>query len=303
MERSDAKRLDRRQDGFGTRWFDPKGGRIEVLDVSPVLSTPENEQIIRNRMTEVAGHGLPALAPVRRVERNAQTLSVVTATPAGVPLAELLAAAEFGLVDLSDDAAFAVARSLVARVGALHALPGAPMHGALTAAHVIVQRDGTVVLTGWTFANALSSLERSRTQFWNEFGLVMPPSNQVDQQSDVAQLGFLVLALLLRRVPCGRGVEVSLADLVEGASAGEVAVASTDEALRAWLSSALHLGGPPFANAAEAGLVFAGISVDVERDGSARPSLDVVVRQMCGELPLPPIVAGGAEARALAAAG
>ena len=127
MERSDAKRLDRRQDGFGTRWFNPKGGRIEVLDVSPALSTTEHEQLIRSRMTEVAGHSLQALAPVRRVERNAQTLSVVTATPAGVPLAELLAAAEFGLIDLSDDAAFAVARSLVARVGSLHALPGA--HG------------------------------------------------------------------------------------------------------------------------------------------------------------------------------
>lgn len=304
MERSDSKRLDRRVDGFGTRWFDPQGGRIEVLDLASALSTPDMEQAIRARLATVAGYSLPVLAPVRRVERNAQTLSVVTATPVGVPLSELLAAAEFDLLDLPDETVFAAARAIVNRVAALHALPAPFVHGALGAAHVLLQVDGSVVFTGWAFSDALAQLGRSRADYWSEFGLVMPLADAaaVDQRSDVTQLGFLVLSLLLRRVPCGRGDADALDALIEDAAATQGLDDAIVRPLHEWLANALQLGDAPFPSAVAAGAAFEAIPFEPDRRGAAGAGLALVVRQMCGDVPMPPIGARRDERTVLAAA-
>jgi hypothetical protein len=290
----DSKRLDRRQDGFGTRWFDPRGGRIEVLDVTPVLATPQLETSIRARVAYLGGQNAPSLAPVRRLERNAQALSVVTATPVGVTLAELLAATEFGIVDLSDHAACTVAAAMVKTVADLHALSGAPYHGSLGAAHVVVQRDGTVVLTGWAFADAMATLQKTREQLWKEFCLPTPPAAdlpQFDHRSDLMQMGCLVLSLLLRRIVCGDEFPGKLGDLIGQASAGELAAASTDESLRTWLGHALQLDArQSFGDAVEAGKAFSEIAFSEDPPSGARQTLDEAVRQLCGELPPRPFV-------------
>lgn len=283
MERSDPKRLDRRLDGFGTRWFDPKGGRIEVLDLAPALSTPEMEQSIRARVAALPGPGVQALAPVRRVERNGATLSVVTATPVGVPLAELLAAAEFGLVDMSSDAAFAIASAMVSRLSDVHDRPGGMAHGALSPAHVIVQRDGGVTFTGWSLADALALLERSRPFLWNEFGLLPSPAGTglPGRRADVVQLGLLVLAVLLRRVPSGDDVPETLGSLIDDVAAG-----GADDQVRRWLRAALQLATPAFADAGDASRSWDDV-LDAAGRPAGRADVDVLVRQMCGELPLP----------------
>ena len=295
MDARESKRLDRRQDGFGTRWFDPKGGRIEVLDLTPVLATAQLETSIRARVAYLGGQSPPSLAPVRRLERNAQTFSVVTATPVGVTLAELLAATEFGIVDISDHAAFTVAAGLVKAVADLHAQPGAPYHGSLGPAHVVAERDGKVALTGWAFADAMATLQKTREQLWKEFCLPMPPAAdlpQFDQRADVMQMGCLVLALLLRRVLCGDEFPKDLAELVAKASAGELAVDSTDGALRTWLELALQTDARrSFANAVDAAAAFSAIDLSTDAPSGGRQTLDEAVRQLCGELPPRPLVA------------
>jgi hypothetical protein len=306
MESRESKRLDRRQDGFGTRWFDPKGGRIEVLDVTPVLATPQLETSIRARVAYLGGQNPPSLAPVRRMERNAQALSVVTATPVGVPLAELLAATEFGIVDLSDHAAFAVAAALIKAVADLHALPGSPYHGSIGPAHVIVQRDGTVVLTGWAFADALATLEKTREQLWREFCLPMPASASLptfDHRADVTQMGCLVLSLLMRRVVCGEEFPKKMVDLVGEASLGELALEPTDELLRLWLQHALQMDAKEsFDDAVEAAVAFSEIKVSDEAPGGGRQTIDEAVRQLCGELPPRPLLPLGESANDMFAA-
>jgi hypothetical protein len=303
MDGRESKRLDRRQDGFGTRWFDPKGGRIEVLDVTPALATPQLETSIRARVAYLGGQNAPSLAPVRRLERNAQALSVVTATPVGVTLAELLASSEFGLVDLSDHAVMAVITGLVKAVGDLHALSGSPHHGSIGPAHVIVQRDGTVTLTGWAFSDALATLEKTREQLWREFGLPMPPAAnlpQFDHRADVMQMGCLVISLLMRRVVCGEEFPRKLSDFVNEASAGQLAADSTDDALRGWLHHVLQLDPrKSFADAAEAARAFAEIAFSSEPPSGSRQTLDEAVRQLCGELPPRPFAPIGESAEAM----
>src|SRR5215216_4718701 len=92
------------QDGFGTRRIeqDPQAGRVEVLQVAAALSRPAAEQGIRARAARFTHGKTPALATVHRIGRGGNSLSVTTAIPAGVTLADLLGALEFGTVSLPD---------------------------------------------------------------------------------------------------------------------------------------------------------------------------------------------------------
>ena len=141
-----ALHLDTRRDGFGVRRFDqdPQAGRVEVLDLSPELATPASEQAIRTRAARFGK--APMLATIHRIARVGDTLSVTSAAPAGVTLADVLAALEFGTVSLSEQGILELAAATIRAVAAMHELPGAPAHGALSPAHVLFCRDGGVLL-------------------------------------------------------------------------------------------------------------------------------------------------------------
>jgi hypothetical protein len=255
--------LDRRLDGFGTRWFDPKGGRVEVLDLVPALSTPEAECAIRARMMRVADLTGTPLATARRLERLSTGLSVVTAVPIGVRLCDLLACFESGVTDLPQDALVELAGSIVHAVKAVHELPAAFSHGALSAAHVLISCDGRIVLLGAIFADALAALERSRAELWRDFGVAMAASAgppRCDRRSDVTALGVLVLALLLRRALRPDEYPRHTSDVIEAAAAGDT---SLGPALRGWLRRAVQLDErTAFATAVDAAKAFDEIGRD-----------------------------------------
>src|SRR5688572_1521970 len=108
----DAQDLGAREDGCGTRRLadDRDAGRVEVLALSPGLSTPAAEQAIRARAARLADIRGSGVAAIDGISRSAQGLSVTTALPEGITLADVLAALEFGTVKLADD-------GLVAGVG------------------------------------------------------------------------------------------------------------------------------------------------------------------------------------------
>ena len=279
-----------RDDGFGTRRLmeDPALGAIEVLDLIPLLATAEAEAAIRARVAQLEGFGAPLLAPVYRVERNGAALRLVSAAMDGVPLCEMLAALEFGTLTLSDEAALELASVTVRAVGALHDILGPLSHGSLNPAHVVFQRDGSVVLTDSVFGDALQSLELNREELWRRFSLAMPAAAaapRFDRRADVTQLGSIVLAILMRRTLLAHEYPRSVGDLVMTASADSGTAPAGTPRMRMWLQQALQLQPRAvFTSASDAAQMFAEVMANMRpqhRNGPA--ALQAAIRGLLGE--------------------
>lgn len=272
-----------RQDGFGVRRFeqDPEAGRVEVLDLSPLLATAAAEQAIRARAARFAAdsHAI-MLAPAVRIRRAGVSLSVTTVAPDAVTLADFLSALEFGTIALPAEAVLTLAGDVVCAVAAMHDLTGAPAHGALCPEHVLLRRDGGVLLTGTLFGDALQLLQLNREQLWRTFGVALPPSASLprfDQRTDVTELGALILAILLRRPLASAEYPRGIDDLVNAATA----TGACASALRNWLRHALLLHAKSmFASAADAARGFDEIVGQAESRRSGAHALYAAVRDV-----------------------
>ena len=279
---------DIRRDGYGTRRIeqDPRCGRVEVLDVSAALATPAAEQAIRTRAGRFTDGKAPMLATIHRIARHGNTLSVTTAAPEGVTLEDVLGALEFGTVSMSDQAILELASAATRAVGAMHELPGSLAHGALTPAHVVFPQTGGVLLTGALFADALQALQHNREQIWREFAVALPPSASLprfDQRADVAQLGALVLAILLRRALTCEEYPRGIAELVNIATAKVDASAASASALRMWLQHALQLQTKAtFGSAVDAARAFGDIVPEASGRRAGPSASQAAIRELCG---------------------
>ena len=131
-----------------------------------------------------------------------ETLSIFSEAPDGVPLSELLAGLEFKTISLSSEELLELSSSIVTALATMHECLPTIAHGAVTPAHIVLQRDGSVVLTGAVFVDALQALQRSREHLWRDFGIALPMSASAarfDQRGDVSQLGAVVLAIMQGR--------------------------------------------------------------------------------------------------------
>jgi len=280
---------DARRDGYGSGRIehDSRSGRVEELDVSPVLATPAAEQAIRSRAARFTDGKAPMLATIYRIARAGDTLSVTTAAPDGVTLEDVLGALESGTVSMSDEGIVELATLTIRAVAAMHDLPGALTHGALNPAHILFRRDGSVLLTGAVFADALQGLQHNREQLWREFGVALPPSAglpRFDQRADVAQLGALVLAIFLRRTLTSAEYPRGIADLI-GTATEKVAVSGfSASALRIWLQQALQLHTKAtLSSAVDAAHAFPEVPSNASGRRAGAQALQAVIRQLCGD--------------------
>ena len=296
-----------RQDGFGARCVvsDARLGRVERLDLAPALSTSASEQAIRARAAHLSNVAESPLGRVLRIERKGDGLSVLSAAPDGVPLSDLLAALEFKTVTLSGEELLELAASVVSAVATMHERLPSLAHGALTPAHLVVQRDGSTILTGAVYGDALQALQRNREHLWREFGVALPAAASLprfDQRGDVTQLGAVVLAIALRRSLRRDEYPRGTSDLAMSATVS--ANAAVDSKLRAWLQDALLLHGRVvFASAVEAARAFGDI-LPVPGDTVGALVLQTVVRQLCGgpeasPVPVPSVTAPATSLRSL----
>jgi hypothetical protein len=274
-----------REDGFGVRRIvdDPRLGLVERLELAPALSSWASEQAIRARASHLASVYADAFGRVLRIERSGEALAIVSAIPDGIPLSDVLAALEFNTVTLSGEELLALARSVVDAVAAIHDRLGPRAHGALTPAHIVIQRDGSTILTGAVFAEALHSLERNREALWREFGLALPSSAslpRLDQRGDVTQLGAVVLAIAVRRTLRRDEYPRGVIDVVS-----EVALSddtTRNASVRGWLQDTLQLHGRVvFSSAVDAAEAFRDI-VPSGRDEVTTLALQTALRQLCG---------------------
>jgi hypothetical protein len=278
-----------RQDGFGARSLaiDAQHGRIERIDLTPALASPASEQAIRARAAHHNSLENNPLGRVLRILRNGEALSIFSEAPDGVSLSELLAGLEFKTISLSGQELLELASSIVTAVATMHERMPTIAHGALTPAHIVLRRDGTIVLTGAVFVDALQALQRSREHLWRDFGIALPTSataSRFDQRGDVTQLGAVVLAIMqgrsLRRDEYPKGTR----DMAMSVSVTGNPV--TDSKLRTWLQDALQLHGRvTFSSAIDAARALDDVlPVAAERTLGAL-ALQNAICQLCGESP------------------
>jgi hypothetical protein len=276
------------QDGFGARslLLDPQHGRIERLDLVPELASPASEQAIRAR----AGYhnsleDNPLGRVVVRITRTGDALSVFSVAPDGVTLSELLAALEFNTISLCGEELLELASSIVTALATMHERMQGIAHGALTPAHIVLQRDGSTALTGAVFVDALQALQRSREHLWRDFGIALPTSASAprfDQRSDVTQLGAVVLAITQRRSLRRDEYPKDTPDIAMSVSVTDNPVA--DSKLRAWLQDALQLHGRvSFASAVDAARAFHDVLPAAEERTLGARALQAAIRQLCGD--------------------
>ncbi len=275
------------EDGFGTRSvvLDPQFGRLERLDLTPSLASPASEQAIRARSAYHNSVEDNPTARVTRISRVADGLSLFTVTPDGVPLSELLAGLEFKTISLSGGELLEVAASIVTAVATMHKGMRGVAHGALTPAHIVVQRDGAAILTGAVYGDALQALELNREHLWRDFGVALPTSASLprfDQRGDVTQLGAVVLAITQRRALRRdeypkKAHEMAMAATVTGDPV-------TDSKLRTWLQDSLQLNGRnTFSSAVDAARAFHDLLPPSRQRALDSLSLQAAIRQLCGE--------------------
>ena len=230
--------------------FDPAAGAtFEVLEFRPEFATPAFEAALRERVDLFFPITVPSLETGYTVERRKGALMLVSKQMSGRRLSELL--------ERAHGAGFALELiRLVTPVLAEISRTGESLsHGMLSADRIIVSRDGRLVVVEPVLGSALATLSRSRNQLI-EMGLAIPAAKPgepiaLDGRSDLTQLGFLALSLLLGR----RLNPADYPDKISGLldefviHAGSPMLAAK---LRTWLERAMQLSQRAFATAADA---------------------------------------------------
>jgi hypothetical protein len=278
-------------DGLGIRRVESEGGKqIEILALAPVLAHhPIVEHAIRTRASRYADLEMRSLAPVRRLERTDASLHIVTEVPAGVRLSHLLAHVESTRGVLPEPALFELASLIVNAVASIHAWPGGFAHGAINPAHIVLTDDGRVVLTDGVFGAGLEALQRNRDVLWKEFRLAMPPAANLarfDQQTDVTQMGAVILALVLQRPLRPAEYPRGVSDLVITATMSESVsgLSTAGPTLRMWLQAALQIHSKlAFRSAVEAQRSFSELASVRESRSEGAMALQALIHVMCAE--------------------
>jgi len=275
------------QDGFGARSLivDPRHGRLERVDVTPALASSASEQAIRARAAHNNSLDANPLCRVVRISRIGETLSIFSEAPDGVPLSELLAGLEFKTISLSSEELLELSSSIVTALATMHECLPTIAHGAVTPAHIVLQRDGSAVLTSAVFVDALQALQRSREHLWRDFGIALPMSASAarfDQRGDVSQLGAVVLAIMQGRSLRRDEYPKNTQDLAMSVSVASNPV--TESKLRTWLQDALQLHGRvSFASAVEAARAFREVLPAAAERALEALALQTAIRQLCGD--------------------
>ena len=268
-------------DGLGDRQlvFDPAAAAsFELLQFKKEFAdVPEFEAALRARVEDVRNVQHPSLTTIQGVERRADgALLLASKLVSGRRVSELIPKAR--------GAAFAIEliRLITPALAVLHKSGDRIAHGALTPDRIIVTRDGRLMIVEHALGSAIESLKLSRSRL-NEIGLAVTAGEHVrlDARTDMAQLGYLALSLLLGRQLDPVDFPVSVPALLD-----EFVMSSNSPMLsakmRAWLERAMQISPRSFASAKEASDALG----DLPDDADVRMS-ETAVRQ-ASRRPFPP---------------
>ena len=241
-------------DGLGDRllMFDnTTASSLELLRFRPEFGdAPGFALALRDRLEQLRGLSHPSLATVRAVEwlGDGEGLALVSNHIAGKRLSDVLSGARGATY------AMALLRQLGPALAVLHQQGEDIAHGALTPDRIVVTPEGQLVLVEHAIGSALDSLNLPAARLRSELGIVVPyhlDGMALDRRSDVVQLAFVALSLLLGRRLDPQDYPDRIEELLELAAAGSSGFRSAPR-LRGWLENALEIGGRRFESAVDA---------------------------------------------------
>ncbi|MCL4813941.1 MAG: hypothetical protein KJ061_15730, partial [Vicinamibacteraceae bacterium] len=245
------------EDGLGRRVLDADG--TERTYVPPELGRAEHS--LRDRIGRLANFRHAKFARLRSVETEGKKSSpgvyVLSDPVEGVRLWTLLQASVAAGFLIDVNAALQVVRDILPGLALLHDSRNVT-HGAIGPERIVLAPQGRCVIVDHGFGLALEKLRYPRSRLWKDFRIPMPPSAglpQFDQRADVAQVGVVVLELLLGRPLALNDFPNRLRQLVDEARERLVngTAREVSASLRAWFERALPVEARrPFATALEA---------------------------------------------------
>jgi hypothetical protein len=296
-------------DGVGDRlWmFDNSGTpSLELLRFHPQLATANGfEHALRQRVDALDAFEHPAFSRVRAIQRlDGGDLALVSTFTTGKRVSEIFQSPNARAGVHPAFAAWFV-RELTSAVAELHRQGDGIAHAGLTTDRVILTPDGRVVIVEHVLGAALDRLQLSVGRLWLDLGLIAADHEgraRLDQRTDVIQVGWMALSLLLGRritpLEYPQRVDALLDEFVNASRGRSPLLVS---ALRRWLERALHAREDAFASAIQA---HAGLG-DLGAHGGSRtvpfmPSR-MAVEQLTFEAPaeLPPMPASGLDTTVL----
>jgi hypothetical protein len=234
---------------------------LEVLRFkSEFGDSKEFEIALRSRVEAFRDLQHPSLSTVRSVERmDGEGLTLVSKHVTGRRVSELLAKARGPVFALE------LIRQVTPALATLQLASEGVSHGALSADRIVVTRDGRLVVVEHVLGSAIEAVNLPRQRLI-DLGLVVPDgSGQISlgPRSDMIQLGFIALSLLLGRKlePADYPDQVP-ALLDEFTKSSGSAIVSGK--MRGWLERALQIADRPFAKARDAHDAFGDLPDDVD---------------------------------------
>ena len=254
------------RDGLGERRRLTNPSQTERFDVLcldwKLTSVPAFEPALRARVARLAAFHHPGFAAVRGLQRvgdpPSSTLAVASDMTPGLRLSELLAAAGKKAIAFDVGIAVFLIRQLVAAIAALHEDGDDLSNGAIALERLVLTPDARLVVVEHMLGPAIEELQFTHARLWEDLRVAAPRTTappQLDQRSDVMQLGIVALSLILARPITDDEYPGHIQDLV--ATAWAVSARGNLEpvpaGLRAWLARALQLDiRSSFRNAIEA---------------------------------------------------
>jgi hypothetical protein len=234
---------------------------LEVLRFKAEFGdSKEFEIALRSRVEAFRDLQHPSLSTVRSVERtDGEGLTLVSKHVTGRRVSELLAKARGPVFALE------LIRQVTPALATLQLASEGVSHGALSAERIVVTRDGRLVVVEHVLGSAIEALNLPRQRLI-DLGLVVPEGSgpiSLGPRSDMIQLGFIALSLLLGRKlePADYPDQVP-ALLDEFTKSSGSAIVSGK--LRGWLERALQIADRPFTKARDAHDAFGDLPDDVD---------------------------------------
>jgi hypothetical protein len=241
----------------------------EILRFRPSLARESAfEAAIRQQVERLVSFQHPAFPMVRPIQElgHDDGLAVVSTFAPGPRLSEAMKKPRSVMF------AVRMLRQLAPAIAALQEHGLGVAHGALTAERIVVKAEGGLMIREHMIGPALASLGMSAETLWSDFGLLTPPVQilepRFDARSDVAQIGLVVLSLMVGRRVGPDDYPAKIDELLDGvASRCDRRSRVLFQPLRYWLQRALQLDEFMFESAREACDALAEL-----RDESERPT-------------------------------
>jgi hypothetical protein len=231
---------------------------LELLRFRPeIVATFGFEAALRERVHRLQRFTHPAFPEIRAIEylEGTDDLTLVSTFTPGKRLSDVFRSPRAGL-----HPAFAtwLIRELVPALKDLHQHDAGISHGAVTPERIVLTPDGRLMLVEHGLGAALERIRWGSPETCESLGIVTPQAplgtSVFDSRTDVIQLGWLTLSVLLGRRLQSAEYPDRIGDLLDEFSRTTAMRSPTLVGpLRKWLERALHGEAGTFGAALEAG--------------------------------------------------